>query len=92
MEKNNTKDTGKKKVKIKYTVSIEFEDGRVEEKTVTTDKDVISPSDMDVSSTKENFLRDFDKLEKAGVELRDKAGKAPMELYADEIKKKKKPE
>ena len=31
-------------------------------------------------------------MEKAGVELRDKAGKALMELYADEIKKKKKPE
>ena len=48
-----------------------------------------SPDQIDVSTTRENFLKSFEVLEKSVLEARNRTGEAIIDMMADEIKKKK---
>jgi hypothetical protein len=78
-----------KTTKIRFTAEIESPDGSIVQRTVEVDsKDLPSMKDFDLS-TKEGFLNDFDKLEKAVLEGRNKIGEEIANAYLEESGKKK---
>ena len=77
-----------KSTKIRFTAEIESPDGSIVQRTVEVDsKDLPSAKDFDLS-TKEGFLNDFDKLEKAVLEGRNKIGEEIANAYLEESSKK----
>ena len=60
------------KAKIEFIARITDADGQVIEKTVSASEGFKSSDDFDLS-TREGFLNDFDALEKAVLEARNKA-------------------
>ena len=83
MKKNDSKST-----KIRFTAEIESPDGTVQRTVEIDAKDLPSMKDFDLS-TKEGFLKDLDKLEKAVLEGRDKIGQEIANAYLEESGKKK---
>ena len=74
--------------KIRFTAEIESPDGSIVKRTVEVDsKDIPSLEDFDLSS-KKGFLNDFDKLEKAVLEGRNKIGEEIANAYLKESGKK----
>lgn len=69
----------KGKAKVEFIARITDEDGQVIERTVSAIHDFPCSRDFDLS-TKDGFLSDFDALEQAVLEARDKAGR---EVTAD---------
>ena len=69
---NNPSDKNNKPI-VEFSARITLPDGQVIEKTVSTTGDFPSPEDFDLS-TREGFLADFDALEKAVLEARNKIG------------------
>ena len=69
---NNPYDKNNKPI-VEFSARITLPDGQVIEKTVSTTGDFPSPEDFDLS-TREGFLADFDALEKAVLEARNKIG------------------
>ena len=91
MEKEDKRDGGAKPslgAKLTITAKITLPDGREIEKVVEAEGGIPSPDQIDVGSTKENFLRSFGVLEEAVVDARNKAGEAIFDMVAEEIKKK----
>ncbi len=70
---NNPSDKNNSKPVVEFSARITLPDGRVIEKTVSTTGDFPSPEDFDLS-TREGFLADFDALEKAVLEARNRIG------------------
>ena len=87
--KNKEMKKDSKTTKIRFTAEIESPDGSIVQRTVEVDsKDLPSMKDFDLS-TKEGFLNDFDKLEKAVLEGRNKIGEEIANAYLEESGKKK---
>ena len=85
MEENRQNSYGSSK--IEFTAKITGPDGQVVEKTVSTMGDLPSLEDFDLS-TMEGFLSDFDTLEKAIIEARNKIGKEMAAEYLEQVSKK----
>jgi len=85
MKKNDAKDD--RKVKLEFIARITDSDGQVIEKVVTA-ADGIPSSDAFDLSTKDGFLTDFDSLEKATLEARNKIGEEIINGYLELISKK----
>ena len=85
MEENRQNSYGSSK--IEFTAKITGPDGQVVEKTVSTMGDIPSLEDFDLS-TMEGFLSDFDTLEKAILEARNKIGKEMAAEYLEQVSKK----
>ena len=75
--------------KIEFVARITDADGNVIEKTVTASSGFPSSKDFDLS-TKEGFLADFDALEKAVLEVREKASSEISAGYLELVSKKNK--
>jgi len=73
-------------MKMRITVEIENEDGTKTVKPVVVDTDIPGYDDFKGPDT---FLQDFDVLEKAVLEIRNKAAKEAVEAYLSEVSKKK---
>lgn len=78
-----------KKAKVEFVARITDADGQVVEKVVSASGGFPSSDDFDLS-TKEGFLADFDALEKAVLEARNKAASEISEEYLGLISKKNK--
>ena len=79
----------KEKLDIEIVARIKGKDGVVVEKTVRLDGALPSLDDFDLC-TREGFLRDFDVLEKAVIEARDRMSSGLAEGYMASASKKKK--
>ena len=75
--------------KLTITAKITLPDGSEVTRVIEAEDGVPSPDQIDVSTTKENFLRSFEVLEKSILEVRNRTGEAIIDIMADEIKKKK---
>ena len=75
--------------KLTITATITLPDGREVVRVIEAEGGIPSPDQIDVRSTKENFLRSFGVLEESVLEARNRTGEAIVEMMADEIKKKK---
>ena len=77
------------KTKIEFTAKITGPDGQIIEKTITTTGNIPSLDDFDLC-TREGFLSDFDALEKAILEARNKIGQEVTAEYLGAVSKKNK--
>ena len=84
----NTDANNNGKVKMEFIARITDSDGQVIEKVVTAADGIPSSDDFDLS-TKEGFLSDFDSLEKATLEARNKIAEDIMDGYMEVISQKK---
>ena len=75
--------------KLTITAKITLPDGSEVTRVIEAEDGIPSPDQIDVSTTKENFLRSFEVLEKSILEVRNRTGEAIIDMMADEIKKKK---
>ena len=73
-------------MKMKITVEIMDENGVKTVKPIELDTDIPGFEDFKGPDT---FLQDFDVLEKAVLELRNKAAKEAVDTYLSEVSKKK---
>ena len=87
---NNYSDNNNNKPVVEFSARITLPDGQVIEKTVTTTGDFPSPEDFDLS-TREGFLADFDALEKAVLEARNKIGEEISNEFLEDSSKKNSP-
>lgn len=76
-------------MKVRFTAEIIDDDGNVIGNRVSEAGGIPCPDDFDLS-TKEGFLRDFDKLEKAVLKARNQIGKDIVEETLDNASKKTK--
>lgn len=74
-------------MKVRFTAEIIDDDGNVIGNRVSEAGGIPCPDDFDLS-TKEGFLRDFDKLEKAVLKARNQIGKDIVEETLDNTSKK----
>lgn len=84
---NNSSDKNNNKPVVEFSARITLPDGRVIEKTVSTTGDFPSPEDFDLS-TREGFLADFDALERAVLEARNKIGEEISNEFLKDSSKK----
>lgn len=70
---NNHSDNSNIQPVVEFSARITMPDGQIIEKTVSSTGNFPSPEDFDLS-TKDGFLADFDALEKAVLEARNKIG------------------
>ena len=75
--------------KLTITVKITLPDGSEVVRGIEAEEGIPSPDQIDVSTTKENFLRSFEVLEKSILEARNRTGEAIIGMMADEIKKRR---
>lgn len=87
---NNPSDKNNNKPIVEFSARITLPDGQVIEKTVSTTGDFPSPEDFDLS-TREGFLADFDALEKAVLEARNKIGEEISGEFLKDSSKKNSP-
>ena len=87
---NNHSDNSNNKPVVEFSARITLPNGQVIEKTVTTTGDFPSPEDFDLS-TREGFLADFDALEKAVLEARNKIGEEISNEFLKDSSKKNSP-
>lgn len=87
---NNPSDKNNNKPIVQFSARITLPDGQVIEKTVSTTGDFPSPEDFDLS-TREGFLADFDALEKAILEARNKIGEEISGEFLNDSSKKNSP-
>lgn len=87
---NNHSDNNNNKPVVEFSARITFPNGQVIEKTVTTTGHFPSPEDFDLS-TREGFLADFDALEKAVLEARNKIGEEISNEFLKDSSKKNSP-
>lgn len=87
---NNPSDKNNNKPIVEFSARITLPDGQVIEKTVSTTGDFPSPEDFDLS-TREGFLADFDALEKAVLEARNKIGEEISGEFLRDSSKKNSP-
>lgn len=87
---NNHSDNNNNKPVVEFSARITLPNGQVIEKTVTTTGDFPSPEDFDLS-TREGFLADFDALEKAVLEARNKIGEEISNEFLKDSSKKNSP-
>lgn len=73
--------------KLELFAKITMPDGTVIERSVNADGAIPAPDDFDVSS-KDEFLKSFDVLEKAVLDARGKIGEDITEAYLEEVSKK----
>lgn len=85
---NNPSDKNNNKPVVEFSARITMPDGRIIEKTVSTEGDFPSPEDFDLS-TREGFLADFDALERAVLEARNKIGEEISNEFLKDSSKKK---
>ena len=76
-------------MKVRFTAEIIDDNGNVIGNRVSEAGGIPWPDDFDLS-TKEGFLRDFDKLEKAVLKARNQIGKDIVEETLDNTSKKNK--
>lgn len=76
-----------KTTKIRFTAEVESPDGGFTRTVEVSSDEIPALKDFDLS-TKEGFLRDFDKLEKAVLNGRNQIGKEVAEGFLDEAGKK----
>ena len=76
-------------MKVRFTAEIIDDNGNVIGNRVSEAGGIPCPDDFDLS-TKEGFLRDFDKLEKAVLKARNQIGKDIVEETLDNTSKKNK--
>ena len=77
------------KAKVEFIARITDADGRILEKTVSASEGFKSSDDFDLS-TREGFLDDFDALEKAVLEVRNKAAEEISSEFLELVSKKNK--
>jgi len=76
-----------KKMKIRFTAEIIDDDENIIEKRTGEEDGIPSLENIDIS-TKEGFLRDFDIIEKAILNARNKAGKDITDGIYEAVSKK----
>ena len=62
--------------KLTITAKITLPDGSEVTRVIEAEDGIPSPDQIDVSTTKENFLRSFEVLEKSILEVRNRTGEA----------------
>ena len=87
---NSPSDKNNNRPIVEFSARITLPDGQVIEKTVSTTGDFPSPEDFDLS-TREGFLADFDALEKAVLEARNKIGEEISGEFLRDSSKKNSP-
>ena len=75
--------------KLTITAKITLPDGSEVTRVIEAEDGIPSPDQIDVSTTRENFLKSFEVLEKSVLEARTGTGGARMGRMGDEIKKRK---
>lgn len=84
---NNHSDNNNNKPVVEFSARITMPDGQIIEKTVSSTGDFPSPEDFDLS-TRDGFLADFDALEKAVLEARNRIGEEISGEFLDHASKK----
>lgn len=87
---NNHSDNNNNKPVVEFSARITMPDGQIIEKTVSSTGDFPPPEDFDLS-TRDGFLADFDALEKAVLEARNKISEEISGEFLDHASKKNSP-
>lgn len=87
---NNYSDNSNNKPVVEFSARITMPNGQIIKKTVSSTGDFPSPEDFDLS-TRDGFLADFDALEKAVLEARNKIGEEISGEFLEHASKKNSP-